>query len=101
MPEAPKPSQAARDERSGLIAGLAAFGTWGLIPVYWKLLANVPASEILAHRFVWTTLFLVLLLSWQGRWSELREATRSRRALMYCFASGLAISVTGWSSSGR
>jgi chloramphenicol-sensitive protein RarD len=86
-------SQAARDERSGLIAGIAAFGTWGLIPIYWKLLANIPASEILAHRFVWTTLFLVLLLSWQARWPELREATRSRRALLYCFASGMAISV--------
>lgn len=93
MPEASKHSQAARDERSGLIAGLAAFGTWGLIPVYWKLLANIPASEILAHRFVWTTLFLVLLLSWQVRWPELWEATRSRRALMYCLASGIAISV--------
>jgi chloramphenicol-sensitive protein RarD len=86
-------SQAARNERSGLIAGLAAFGTWGLIPVYWKLLADIPASEILAHRFVWTTLFLVLLLSWQGRWPEVREATRSRRALLYCFFSGIAISV--------
>ena len=93
MPEASKRSQAARDERSGLVAGLAAFGTWGLIPIYWKLLANVPASEILAHRFVWTTLFLVFLLSWQGRWPELRDATRSRRAVMYCFASGIAISV--------
>ena len=93
MPEVSRQSQAARDERSGLIAGLAAFGTWGLIPIYWKLLADIPASEILAHRFVWTTLFLVLLLSWQGRWPELREATRSRRALLYCFASGIAISV--------
>ena len=87
------PSQAARDVRSGLIAGIAAFATWGLIPIYWKLLANIPASEILAHRFVWTTLFLVSLLSWQGRWPELLDATRSRRALLYCFASGLAISV--------
>ena len=93
MPQPPKQSQAARDERSGLIAGFAAFATWGLIPIYWKLLANIPASEILAHRFVWTTLFLVLLLSWQGRWPELLEAARSRRALLYCFASGIAISV--------
>ncbi|HYJ04397.1 MAG TPA: EamA family transporter RarD [Chthoniobacterales bacterium] len=93
MPQPAKQSQAARDQRSGLIAGIAAFGTWGLIPIYWKLLANIPASEILAHRFVWTTLFLVLLLSWQGRWPEVREATRSRRALLYCFFSGIAISV--------
>src|SRR5205085_404833 len=36
---------------------------------------------------------LVALLSWQQRWLEVRDATRSRRALLYCFASGVAISV--------
>lgn len=82
-----------REDRSGLIAGIAAFGTWGFIPVYWKLLSKIAAIEILAHRFVWTTAFLVGLLSWQHRWTEVREATRSRRALFYCLASGLAISV--------
>jgi chloramphenicol-sensitive protein RarD len=50
-------------ETSALIAGIAAFATWGLIPGYWKLLKAVPAAEILAHRFVWTTLFLAALLS--------------------------------------
>jgi chloramphenicol-sensitive protein RarD len=93
MAEPIKHSPAQREDRSGLIAGIAAFATWGLIPVYWKLLSNIPASEILAHRFVWTTLFLIALLSWQHRWPEVGEATRSRRALLYCFASGVAISV--------
>ena len=88
-----KHSPAEREDRSGLIAGIAAFATWGLIPVYWKLLSNIPASEILAHRFVWTTLFLIVLLSWQHRWPEVGEATRSRRAMLYCLASGVAISV--------
>jgi chloramphenicol-sensitive protein RarD len=92
MTPVPK-SPAEREDRSGLIAGVAAFATWGLIPVYWKLLSNLPASEILAHRFVWTTLFLAVLLSWQHRWPEVRQATHSRRALLYCFASGLAISI--------
>jgi chloramphenicol-sensitive protein RarD len=93
MPSSRKNSQLSRESRSGLIAGVAAFATWGLIPVYWKLLSNLPALEILAHRFVWTTVFLIGLLSFQHRWPEVREATRSRRALLYCFASGLAISV--------
>jgi chloramphenicol-sensitive protein RarD len=93
MPSSRKNSQLSRESRSGLIAGVAAFATWGLIPVYWKLLSNLPAFEILAHRFVWTTVFLIGLLSFQQRWPEVREATRSRRALLYCFASGLAISV--------
>jgi chloramphenicol-sensitive protein RarD len=88
-----KPSASQREERSGLIAGFAAFATWGLIPVYWKLLKTVPAIEIIAHRFVWTTLFLVVLLTWQGRWPELRETARSRRTLLYCVASGLAVSI--------
>src|SRR2546423_10967480 len=93
MPPAAKPSSVAKEDRSGLIAGIAAFGTWGLIPVYWKLFTNISALEILAHRFVWTTGFLVGLLRWQRRWPEVREAAQSRRALVYCLASGAAISV--------
>ena len=81
------------EERSGLIAGFAAFITWGLVPVYWKLLKAVPAQEILAHRFVWTSIFLILLISWQRRWSEVRESARSARAMLYCLTSGTAIAI--------
>ena len=80
---------------SALIAGVAAFTTWGLIPIYWKLLVKVPASEIIAHRFVWTSLFLVGLLSWQHRWPEVKAVVRSRRATLYCLAAGIAVA-TNW-----
>jgi chloramphenicol-sensitive protein RarD len=80
-------------ETSALIAGVAAFVTWGLIPGYWKLLQAVPAAEILAHRYVWTTVFLTALLTWQGRWSEVRANFRSPRAVLYCLASGSVISI--------
>src|SRR3954453_16727227 len=93
MPRPPQQPGIASEDRSGLIAGIAAFGTWGLIPVYWKLFTSISAAEILAHSFVWTTGFLVGLLGWQQRWPEVREATLSRRAVFYCVASGLAISV--------
>ena len=78
-------------ETSGLIAGIACFTTWGLIPIYWKLLGAVPTTEILAHRFVWTTIFLSILLSWQRRWPELIANVRSLRARIYCLTGGLAI----------
>jgi chloramphenicol-sensitive protein RarD len=84
MPNKPRESRA-------LLAGIAAFGTWGLIPVYWKLLKDVPAAEILAHRFVWTSLFLIALLSWQRRWTEVKEVVRSSRAIAFCLSSGLMI----------
>jgi len=79
-------------ETLGLIAGIACFTSWGLIPVYWKLLVAVSATEILAHRFVWTTVFLSLVLSWQNRWSEVAGYIRSRQALIYCLTGGVAIS---------
>lgn len=86
-------SKNAREERSALIAGFAAFGFWGVIPVYWKLMRMVPAPEILAHRFVWTTAFLAGLLSWQGRWPEVQAILRSRRTMLFCLASGIAVSL--------
>lgn len=92
MPPNETATTRAEHERSALIAGIAAFGFWGIIPIYWKFLQAVPASEILAHRFVWTTAFLVCLLSWQRRWTEVRTALRSRRTILYCFGSGIAIS---------
>jgi chloramphenicol-sensitive protein RarD len=80
-------------ETSALIAGIAAFTTWGLIPIYWKLLRDVPASEIIAHRFVWTCLFLVAVLTWQSRWPDVHAVLRSRRITLYCLSSGLAIAL--------
>jgi chloramphenicol-sensitive protein RarD len=80
-------------ETSALIAGIAAFVTWGIVPIYWKLLKFFPASEILAHRFIWTCVFMILLLSWQGRWAEVLTNLRSRRTALFCAGSGLAIAV--------
>ena len=86
-------SSGAPNDTSGLVAGVAAFVTWGIVPVYWKLLRFVPAEEILAHRFVWTCVFMILLLSWQARWGEVFANLRSRRTALFCTASGLAIAV--------
>jgi chloramphenicol-sensitive protein RarD len=84
---------AAKQERSALISGIAAFGFWGVIPIYWKFMASVPAPQILAHRVVWTAIFLVALLSWNNQWSEVLGALKSRRAMLYCLASGASISL--------
>src|SRR5438105_1066779 len=95
MLKSAKHSAAEGHERSALIAGIAAFATWGLIPGYWKLLKTISPPEILAHRFVWTSLFLVVVLSWQQRWPEVKEVLRSRRATLFCLTSGLAVA-TNW-----
>jgi len=76
---------------SAFIAAVASFATWGLVPIYWKLLSRVPALEILAHRFVWTIVFLGLLLSWQERWREVIGSLRRRRSALFCLGSGIMV----------
>lgn len=58
--------------RGGLIYGVAAYTCWGLFPVYWPLLDPASPYEVLAHRVVWSLLFIVLLLTVTGTWHKLR-----------------------------
>src|SRR5207253_4578015 len=76
---------------SAFIASVASFATWGLVPIYWKLLAKVPALEIIAHRFVWTIVFLGMLLSWQQRWREVIGNLRRRGNVLFCLGSGIMV----------
>ncbi len=52
-----------------LLAGLGAFGLWGGVPLYFKLVAAAGADEIIAHRVLWSVAFLaaVLLVRHRGR----------------------------------
>ncbi|MBX8510692.1 EamA family transporter RarD [Pseudomonas cichorii] len=66
----------AANPRRGYLLGLSAYIIWGLFPMYFKLLATVPALEIIIHRAIWSALFgSLLLLFWKhpGWWRELRE----------------------------
>lgn len=44
-------------------SAIGAYVLWGILPVYWKLLEQVPAWEILSHRIIWSFVFLVFLLA--------------------------------------
>ncbi|HLQ70859.1 MAG TPA: EamA family transporter RarD [Bacillota bacterium] len=51
-----------RDERQGIIYAALAYTLWGFLPIYWKLMDNVSAGEILAHRIIWAFIFMVCLV---------------------------------------
>lgn len=81
--------------RLGTVAGIAAFVCWGLVPVYWKLLGHVGSLELMAQRTVWSLVFLLAVLGWQGRLRLVAAALRSRRTLGLNFASG-ALLMGNW-----
>jgi len=70
------------DERRGLAYGLGAYVLWGLFPLYWPLLEPAGAGEILAHRIVWSLVFLAGVLAVQRQWSWLRELAARPGALV-------------------
>ena len=59
--------------RSGLLFGAGAYIWWGLCPGFFLLLLPATAPEILAHRFVWSAVFLLVLLAVVGRLGDLRR----------------------------
>lgn len=70
----------------GILHGVAAYVTWGLLPLYWKALANVPATEILANRIVWSLLLMLALLAYRHTWGWLRQVKQADAFLSYSAA---------------
>lgn len=81
--------------RHGLWFGLAAYGLWGAIPIYFRWLSSFANSyDILAHRIVWSALLLAAVLSLlKGQWSALRRAFSSYRSTMTLMLSSVLIAL--------
>ncbi len=68
--------------KKGILAGLAAYTLWGLFPIYWRWLEQDPAIDILAHRMVWSLVFMAVMLTLQKEWGWLSGALRNRRTVI-------------------
>ncbi len=80
---------------SGVLYALAAFGIWGLSPIYFKSLGHGPATEVLAHRVLWATVLLVAVLLLQRRGLELIRELLSWRRVGFYLVTALLVS-TNW-----
>lgn len=63
--------------RLGILYGLGAYLLWGVLPIYWKLLQHVEAMEILASRFLWSAVFVFLLLLATGKLNIFMQETKA------------------------
>lgn len=60
-----------------MIAALSTYLIWGVLPLYWNLLARAEANEILAHRIIWSFVFMVVVLMVTKRWQSFKEDCRT------------------------
>jgi chloramphenicol-sensitive protein RarD len=94
MNRSPAPERAAVDPaRVGLLFGLLAYGLWGVLPIYFKQLAAISALDIVAHRIVWSLLFLAVLLAIIRGWRQVATALRHRRTLVLLLATSILIAI--------
>lgn len=73
----------------GLVHGITAYSLWGLFPLYWKMLREVPALEVLAHRIVWSCVLLVVFVEWRRRSGTPLPALSGRLVAAYSAAAVL------------
>jgi chloramphenicol-sensitive protein RarD len=89
------PDPEAQRARAGLFYGLAAYGLWGVMPIYFKTLQAVPSIDIVAHRIVWSLVVLALLATIARAWDQVIAAVRDRKTRGLLLLTALLIG-TNW-----
>jgi chloramphenicol-sensitive protein RarD len=78
--------------RTGILPAASAFLCWGLFPLYFHAIGEVPSLQILAHRMLWSLLFLVIVLAVRRQWAWLK-LLRQPRIVGSFVASAVLLSV--------
>jgi chloramphenicol-sensitive protein RarD len=81
------------ERRLGVLAGLGAYSLWGLFPLYFPLLEPAGGLEIVAHRVLWSLVFIGLLLTVLRNWSQVRALVTDWRRLLVLAGAAFLIAV--------
>lgn len=69
------------NETAGILYAVASYGLWGVLPLYWHMLGNVPPFELSYHRMVWSAAVGVITILILGRWREVLTAVRNPKVI--------------------
>lgn len=82
---------------TGIIYGLSAYLIWGFLPIYWKFLEGVDAGAVLAHRIIWSFIFMLLFILFTKQWTffieQCKEIFENKKALYSIAAASIFISL--------
>ncbi|MFB9997825.1 putative chloramphenical resistance permease RarD [Providencia rustigianii] len=66
----------------GVLCALGAYFIWGVAPIYFKTIKEVPAEEILTHRIIWSFFFMLILLTLSRHWSYFRQVLKQPKKIL-------------------
>jgi chloramphenicol-sensitive protein RarD len=75
----------------GPVFAILAYGTWGLLPIYWKLFLGIPPLEVLVHRILWSVIFLMFVVLIQKKFILLVELCRSPKQLFIILTTSMLL----------
>jgi chloramphenicol-sensitive protein RarD len=75
----------------GHFYAIAAYGLWGLLPIYWQQLSHVPATQVVAHRIVWSCAVLIPIIWLSGKSGTVTKAAKQPRVLFRQLIAALLI----------
>ncbi|MBQ9877014.1 MAG: EamA family transporter RarD [Campylobacter sp.] len=78
-------------QTTALILGISTFVMWGVFPIYFKMLEQASALEVLAHRIIWSVVFLLIFIKYKNRIRNLQEILHNKKTLKTLFITGLFI----------
>lgn len=82
--------KANEDSVAGLGFAITAYVLWGFLPLYMKLMAHIPAPEVVAHRIIWSVPIALVVLVVMRRLQDVKTALRTPRMfLMGCVTAAL------------
>jgi len=87
------PTVSQADATRGFLFALTAYTIWGIQPIFMKLVAHIPAAEVVAHRIVWSVPIAGVVLLLLGRTADIKAALRSPRTLLMAAVTAALITV--------
>lgn len=82
-----------KDKTKGVWYAIGAYVLWGLLPIYWKLLHQVPSLQLLCHRIVWSCVSLILIIILLRQWQSFYTAIKKPRVLVIYLLAAILVSV--------
>jgi chloramphenicol-sensitive protein RarD len=79
--------------KKGIWFALGAYASWGLFPLYWKLLHHIPALQLICHRIVWSFSALLLVLLFLRQWTAFRTVAFTLHVLWVYSIAALLIGI--------